>query len=340
MKYRRILIASPGGPEVLQVCEEEIPAPVEGEVLVRIEAAGVIWADVMARRGVYPNMMPPLPYTPGYEVVGTVEKTGPGVHSERVGERILAITKVGGYAEFLCVPEKDLVLVPPAVETAEAVALGVNYVTAYQMLHRAAQVRSGQSVFYHGASGGVGTALLELGAMAALKMYGTASSRKHELVSRLGGVPIDYRAKDFRHRLWDAVGEGIDAVFDPIGGSHLWLSYRMLLPEGVLVAYGEKSWAGGTTQNSTQRMIHHILLGGLGALPGGRRVTWYDLHPLLGDHPDWVREDLLILLDMLGEGRIHPVIGERLPLEQAARAHTMLERGEALGKIVLLCRPV
>ena len=174
MKNRRIIISRKGGPEVLKLIEEEAPSPAGGEVRVRVQAAGVAFADIMMREGLYPGA-PPVPFTPGYDIVGLVDEPGAGVKSLSPGKRVAALTKVGGYADYLCLPEKDLVEMPIGLDPAEAVCLVLNYMTAWQMLHRVAHVREGEKILIHGAAGGVGTALLQLGVLSGLELYGTAS---------------------------------------------------------------------------------------------------------------------------------------------------------------------
>ena len=196
MRHTRIIVTHYGGPDALGVVEEECPEPKHGEVRVRVLAAGVSLPDVMAREGVHPET-PPVPFTPGWDLVGVVDRLGAGISGIEPGQIGAALPIHGAYAEFVCLPQRELVPVPSGLDTAEAVSLVLNYVTAYQMLHRSAQVRPGQRVLIHGAAGGVGTALLQLGRIAELEMYGTCSSRGSPAVSDLGAVPIDYQNQDY-----------------------------------------------------------------------------------------------------------------------------------------------
>src|SRR5262245_61588205 len=196
MKHSRIVVAHYGGPDELRVVQEECPEPKRGEVRVRVLAAGVALPDVMMREGIHPET-PSLPFTPGWDLVGVVDRLGAGTAGVEPGEMVAALPISGAYAEFVCLPQRELVPVPSGLDTAEAVSLVLNYVTAYQMLHRSARVRSGQRVLIHGATGGVGSALLQLGRVAGLEMYGTCSSRGASAVSDLGGIPIDYQHQDF-----------------------------------------------------------------------------------------------------------------------------------------------
>src|SRR5437588_1731548 len=221
MRHTRIIVTHYGGPDALRVVEEECPEPKDGEVRVRVLAAGVSLPDLLMREGVHPET-PSVPFTPGWDLVGTVDRLGSGVSGIEQGQIVAALPIRGAYAEFVCLPQRELVPVPAGLDAAEAVSLVLNYITAYQMLHRSAQVKPGQRVLFHGASGGVGTALLQLGRLAELEMYGTCSSRGSSAVSELGGVPIDYRNQDYVKEIHRLTSEGVDAVFDPIGGAHLW----------------------------------------------------------------------------------------------------------------------
>jgi NADPH:quinone reductase-like Zn-dependent oxidoreductase len=336
MKYKHMVITRPGGPEVLQMVEDELPEPQAGEVRVKILATGVAFTDVMMREGVYPGV-PKLPYSPGYDIVGTVDKLGSGISAPAIGELVVALTIVGGYGEYLCVPAADLVLVPKGINPTEAVSLVLHYTTAYQMLHRIAQVKAGERILIHGAGGGVGTALLELGRLAGLEMYGTEVEAKHELVRKLGGIPIDYQSEDFGDRLHQLTNGGVDVVFDAIGGSNLWRSYKVLRQGGRLVSYGFISAFSGKG-NKTLKIGTTLLLGNLlNLIPDGRSTSFYSIAACKAKHPDWYRQDLTTLLDWLAQAKIKPIVSDRLPLADAARAHELLDRAEVSGKLVLIC---
>ena len=212
MKYRHVVVRHTGGPEVLQIAEDELPAPIGGQVLVKILAADVGFSDVNIRRGRYPGGPRP-PFTPGYAIVGVVERLGPDTSGPEAGQAVAALTFYGGYSQDIILPAQELYPVPAGVDPGEAVTLVLNYVAAYQMLHRVAHVAEGQRILVHGAAGGMGTAFLELGHLAGLAVYGTASKPKHALVQRLGATPIDYRAEDFVERIAALTGgAGVDAV--------------------------------------------------------------------------------------------------------------------------------
>jgi NADPH:quinone reductase-like Zn-dependent oxidoreductase len=345
MKHKRIIVTHYGGPDALQVIEEERPEPKPGEAQVRVLAAGVSLPDVMMREGIHPET-PRLPFTPGWDFVGVVDRLGDGsVSGLEPGQIVAALPISGAYAEFVCLPQSELVPVPSGLDPAEAVSLVLNYVTAYQMLHRSAKVRQGQRVLIHGASGGVGTALLQLGRLAGLEMFGTCSSRSASVVADLGGIPIDYRQLDFVEEIRRLTGEGVDAVFDSIGGSHIWRSREALRPGGTVVAYGlTGSLRGGRLASG--RSGRRNRLGGIGIfalyiaggwlLPGRKRVVPYSIQWLKRLRPALFREDLTALFDLLQQQKIKPLIAQRVPLIEARKAHELLGEGGVTGKIVLL----
>lgn len=221
MEQIRIIVPQYGGPDVLQVIEEECPEPAAGDVRVKVLAAGVSLPDVLAREGIHPET-PRVPYTPGWDLVGTVDRVGKAVSALEVGQTVAAMPISGCYAQYVCLPQRKCVPVPGGVDPAEAVAVVLNYITAYQMLHRSANVKPGQRILIHGASGGVGTALLQLGRIAGVEMYGTCSAGGADVVKKLGATPIDYRNSDFVREVHRLTGDGVDAVFDGIGGDNLW----------------------------------------------------------------------------------------------------------------------
>ena len=343
MKHRRIIVSRYGGPDVLQVLEEECPEPARGRVRVKVLSAGVALPDVMAREGIHPET-PRAPFTPGWDLVGVVDRLGAGVSGIEPGQVVAAMPISGAYAEFVCLPAEELVPVPSGLDMAAAVSLVLNYVTADQMMHRAANVRPGQRVLIHGAAGGVGTALLQLGRLAGLEMYGTCSSRGSPAVSELGGVPIDYQHRDFVEEIHRLTGDGVDAVFDPIGGTHLWDSRKALRPGGKVVGYGLitsirgeglTSRRPGRRQRFRGTAIFGLYIVGGWILPGRKRVVPYSIQTLKRLKPEWFRQDLIALLGLLQQKKIEPLIAQRFPLAEARRAHELLGKGGVIGKIVL-----
>jgi NADPH:quinone reductase-like Zn-dependent oxidoreductase len=328
----RILIIRKGGPEVLQWVEEELPVPPKGQVRVKVLATGVAYADILMRHGLYPGV-PSFPFAPGYDIVGEIDALGEGVTDFQIRQRVAALTMIGGYSRFTTVPAAHLVPVPDGLDPAEAVSLVLNYVTAYQMLHRVAGLRSGQSVLVHSAAGGVGTAALQLGKIIGLRVFGTASKPKHGLLSTLGAVPIDYRNENFVDRIRQLVPQGLDAVLDPIGGSHWWSSYRCLRRGGSLVCFGAQA---AVSEGKSAAALGFVLLASMQVIPNGRRATWYNIKVLRDKRPEWFREDLSSLFRLLSARQIQPVIAARLPLRDAPRANELLEKSQVSGKLVLL----
>jgi len=333
-KNARIVLTGLGGPEVLKCVEEHLPKPGAGQVRVKILAAGIAFADVLMRRGLYPGT-PKFPFTPGYDLVGNIDALGDAVSQFVIGQRVAALTMIGGYSRYTVVPAGRLVPVPDGLDPAEAVSLVLNYVTAYQMLHRVAKLRERQRVLIHAAAGGVGTAALQLGKLAGLEMFGTASKPKHELVASLGATPIDYRSESFVARLRQLAPGGVDAVLDPIGGKNWWASYGCLRSGGALVCYGSQA---ALSEGKLAAGLGFAALGVMKILPDGKRASWYNVKSLSDTSPEMFREDLARLFEFLSQKKIHPVIAARFPLREAARANEMLEKALVSGKLVLLCQ--
>ena len=344
MRHTRIIVTHYGGPDALQVVEEECPEPKGGEVRVKVRVAGVSLPDIMAREGVHPET-PLVPFTPGWDLVGVVDRLGDGVSGIEPGQIVAAMPISGAYAEFVCLPQRELVPVPSGLDAAEAVSLVLNYITAYQMLHRSAKVRPGQRVLIHGAAGGVGSALLQLGRLAGLEMYGTCSSRGASAVSELGGIPIDYEHQDFVEEIHRLTSEGVDVVFDSIGGTHIWRSRKALRPGGRVVAYGLTgslrggrlaSGRGGRRHRYRAIAIFGLYIAGGWLFPGRKRVVPYSIQTLKRLKPAWFRQDLIALFDLLQQKKIKPLIAQRFPLAEARQAHDLLGKGGVIGKIVLV----
>jgi NADPH:quinone reductase-like Zn-dependent oxidoreductase len=327
-QYERVVISRYGGSEVLETIQEDLRDARGTEVRIKVLAAGVSWADFMMRHGGYPGQRRP-PFTPGYDMVGVVDQIGPEAKGYHAGQMVAALTVYGGYSQYIFVPHEQLILVPATLDPAEAVCLVLNYVTAHQMLHRVARTRGARSMLVHSAAGGVGTGLLDLGRLAGMEMLGTASKPKHPLLRKLGAQPID-RNDDFAAQVRQFTGHGVDLVFDPVGGRHWLASYRCLRSGGTLVAYGSQS---SIMRNNIETYGAALFLF---VRPGSRRFAFYSITGTKKRHPEWFREDLTTLFQLLEQRRIQPVISERLPLSQARRANELLEQGRAEGKIVLM----
>jgi NADPH:quinone reductase-like Zn-dependent oxidoreductase len=344
MKHTRIIVNHYGGPDELRVVEEECPEPKRGEVRVRVLAAGVSLPDVMMREGIHPET-PRLPFTPGWDLVGVVDRLGNDVSDIEPGQIVAALPISGGYAELVCLPQDELVPVPSGLDLAEAVSLILNYVTAYQMLHHSAKAKAGQRVLIHGAAGGVGSALLQLGRLVGLEMYGTCSSRGASTVSGLGAIPIDYQHQEFVKEIHRLTSKGVDVVFDGIGGSHIWGSRKALRRGGRVVAYGlTSSLSGGRLASGRSGTRHRfraiaifaVYIAASWILPGRKRVIPYSIQWLKRLRPALFRQDLITLFDLLQQKKIKPLIAQRFPLAEATLAHELLGKGGVVGKIVLV----
>src|ERR671916_478702 len=326
-----IVMPREGGVEVLEVRRRRLSTPEHGQVMVRVEAAGVSFAEVQMLKGRYFGQ-PKFPFVPGYDLVGRVEEVGEGVDGVLLGKRVAALTQTGAWADRVALDASKLAPVPEGLAPAEAVAAVTNGVTAWQMLHRAARVRPGQIVLVHGASGGVGTLLVQLARLAGAEVIGTASARKHEHVRSLGAVPVDYKNDDVPARVREISPGGVDAVFDHVGGPGLVDSYRMLRRGGTLVTYGSASTLDGTGHwiRPYVPILGRVLLWS--AMPNGKKATFYYVQRW----PKLFKEDLTTVLSLLAEGKIEARVDQRLPLEKAAEALGLLASGQASGKVVLV----
>lgn len=343
MRHKRVVVTQYGGPEVITIIEEDIPNPNVGEIRVKILAAGVGLPDLLAREGVHPET-PRVPYTPGWDFVGTVDLLGEGVTNFELRQTVAAMPIHGCYAQYLCVPQHLLVPVPAGLDAAKAVSVVLNYVTAYQMLHRSAKAKPGQRMLIHGASGGVGSAMLQLAKLAGIEIYGTCSADGFAVVREMGGIPIDYKNSDFVKEIRRLTPDGVDAVFDGIGGDNLWRSRNALREGGRVVTYGFQSKMRGgrmTTGSGGRHPIRESAELGWYIIRnwfklGRKSMIPYSIQWWMRFKPAWFRHDLTALLDLLKQGKIKPLIAQRLRLEDARRAHEMLGEGGVLGKIVLL----
>jgi len=327
MKYKSVVITKKGAPDVLQVIEMHLRRPQAGEVLIRVLATGVGRTDIVMRYGYYP-FAPKIPFVPGYEIVGVVEAVGENVNRVEIGDIVAALTVYGGYAEYIYLNEDDLVKVPADLDPAQVAALILNYGTAYQMLHRLVGVKSGDRVLITGASGGVGTALLQLGKLANLTMYGTVSGKKQDVLVDYGATPIDYQFQNFVDVIRKSEPNGIDYVFDGIGRMNIPHGFQVLRQGGQFVEYG---YSG-----IFQFLIDNLRLQFLKWLPNGKSGNFYGITATYRKDKGSITEDLLILFSLLKEGKINPIIYQRYPILDAAKANELLESGEVIGKIVLL----
>ncbi|MCC5474359.1 medium chain dehydrogenase/reductase family protein [Streptomyces barringtoniae] len=326
-------------PEDLVLRHRDVPLPGAGQIVVRVEATGVSFAEQQMRRGRYYDQ-PPFPFVPGYDLVGTVLTTGTGVTPSLVGKRVAALVKVGGWTSHVVLDAADAVEVPAGIGAAEAETLVVNGITAWQMLHRKARVRSGGTVLVHGANGGVGTVLVQLARAAGLKVIGTASARHHEALRELGVTPVDYRTENVPARVRELAPDGVDAVFDHLGGRSVTDSWRLLGPGGTLVAYGSATTRddSGSKQWPVLKILGRVWWWN--ALPNGRRACFFNVWAGRAVNKDRfrsrLRADLTQVFHALERGEVTARIAARLPLTEVAEAMRLAESGTVTGKVVLI----
>ncbi|MBY8885432.1 medium chain dehydrogenase/reductase family protein [Streptomyces sp. PTM05] len=337
---RLVEVVLPGvvDPEGLQVRHGDVPTPGRGRIVIAMEASGVSFAEQQMRRGRYYDQ-PPFPFVPGYDVVGRVISTGDGVDPGMTGRRVAALLKVGGWASHLVLDADDAVPVPDGLTPSQAETVVVNGITAWQMLHRRARVRAGQTVLVHGAGGGVGTVLAQLARAAGALVIGTASARHHDTLREMGVVPIDYRTQDVPARVAELAPGGVDAVFDHVGGRSVVDSWHLLAPGGTLVAYGSASTRddSGSKQWPVLKILARTWLWN--ALPNGRRAGFYNIWAGRSFGKDRyrarLRDDLTRVFAALHRGDITARVAAELPLARAAEALRLAESGTVTGKVVL-----
>jgi len=335
---KSVFITKLGPPEVLKLQETSELQPASNQVRVRVKATGVNFADIMMRLGLYTGA-PKLPFVPGYEVSGTIDAVGSGVQSDRIGERVIAMTEFGGYTESVCVPAERAIPMPPQMSFEQGAALPVNYLTAYHMLYYLGHVRKGERVLVHQAAGGVGLAAIELCRIAGAEIFGTASaSKKDFLVSKGLHHPIDYHTQDYEQEVMRITrDQGLDIVLDPIGGESLRKGYRLLAPLGRLMVFGFSSGVAGKGRNlvnAGMRLLRMPRFSPLDLMQQNRAVFGVHLGRL------WkaegvLAEEMRALLDLFNQGKISPHIGKTFPLGEAAAAHHFIQDRKNLGKVVL-----
>jgi NADPH:quinone reductase-like Zn-dependent oxidoreductase len=325
MKYKCVAAVGRGGVEKLRIVEKELHPPAAGEARIRVLAAGVCQDDVAARVGNRP-FLPKFPFVPGYAILGTVDSIGEGSRDIAIGDRVAALTNYGGYSEYVYFPSEKLVRVPDGLDPAEAVTLILNYLVAYQVLHRVADVHPGEKALLIGASGGVGTAFLQLGRLAGLQWYGLASPAKHSVLAEYGVIPIDYRSQDFVQVLREAEPSGLDYVFNGMGEEYLRRGLSVLRRGGRLVHYGAPQ-----SFPRFLRFLAEYLLWNL--WPDGKTVQGYGTHTV---DIALLKEDWNALFRLLEKGKIRPIIAETFPLLDAAKANALLEEGGVIGHLALL----
>jgi NADPH:quinone reductase-like Zn-dependent oxidoreductase len=324
MKYKSVIVTERGGPDVLNIIEKELRPPAAGEARIQILAAPVTQDDVAVRVGNRPWLVD-LPFVPGYSLIGIVDTTGEGVSKVTAGDRVVALSNFGGHAEYIYLDQEKLVHVPENLDPVEAVVLILNYLVAYQILHRVAQVEEGAKALIVGASGGCGTAFLQLGALANLKMYGLASPGKHDLLREYGATPIDYHQEDFVEVINKVEPGGLDFIFNGMADEYVRRSMSILRRGGALVQYGAPQTKKNFLVFLAQFFFYNLL-------PNGKKIKGYGTHRL-GVH--LFAEDWGELFKLLENGQIKPIIAEKFPLQEIVTANELLERGQVSGNIVV-----
>jgi NADPH:quinone reductase-like Zn-dependent oxidoreductase len=303
-------------------------------------AAGTGFTDTMIRRGRYPDFKGPVPFTPGYEIVGLVEKMGTGVVAPHEGEMVADLCVVGGYAQYAIRPARFLVPVSVGIDPSAAVCIPLAYLTAFQMLTRCRNLLSGATILVIGASGTVGTALLDLARHLGLKAIGTSSAANLRVIERFGAAAIDYNAGDFvtSVRKLTPSGAGADIAFDAIGGAHFSRSFACLAPGGLLVGYGSQTMAVGRESlvAAGLGLARLKVWSALSFFYGGRSAVFYSITARRSTHPEEFKTDMAALFQLLRAGAIQPIVIERLPLAAASEVHARIDKGGLGGKIVLL----
>lgn len=327
-RYRAVMLPRIGGPEVLRIVDLPLPEPGPKQLRVRIRAAGVGSTDLMMLAGRY-NYAPPMPFVPGYEIAGVVDAVGTEVKDFRIGQRIAALTLHGGFAEYMVRDAAHFIPIPDGVSDIQSAAAVLNYVTAWQMIHRVAKVQPGQTALVTGAAGGVGTAALQLLRLAGVKAYGAASPAKHDVIRKFGATPIDYRKGRLDRLMRACEPDGVDVAFDAVGGSNVTLCIKSLRVGGALVGFGFMN------VSSKPAVLASIANTVLGARLRGRRGAFYGITLHYRKDPKPLREDLPKIFALIEDGSIDPLIDAVFPLSCAREALGRLAAGTGAGKIVL-----
>ncbi|MFD6180693.1 medium chain dehydrogenase/reductase family protein [Streptomyces goshikiensis] len=337
----RIEIVLPGKvePEGLELHRGPVPVPAAGQVVVAMEATGVSFAEQQMRRGRYYDQ-PPFPFVPGYDLVGTVLTVGEGVDRGLLGTRVAALTKTGGWASHIALDAADVVAVPAGISAVDAETAVVNGITAWQMLHRKARVRAGQTVLVHGANGGVGSVLVQLALAAGAQVIGTASPRHHDALRALGVTPVDYRSGDVPARVRALAPGGVDAVFDHVGGEGIVSSWRLLARGGTLVSYGSAATRDdeGSGASPVLKLLGRVWLWNW--LPNGRSAYFFNIWAGRAYAKDRfrarLRADLTQVFAALRSGEITAKVAAEIPLARVSEAMRLAESGTVAGKVVLV----
>jgi NADPH:quinone reductase-like Zn-dependent oxidoreductase len=341
---KAVVLTGHGGPEVLQVQERPDPPVGPGEVRVAVKAAGINFADTMARVGLYPDAPKP-PCVVGYEVAGEIESVGDGVDSHKAGDRVMAGTRFNGQAEMVTVPEDQAISFPKEWSFEQAAAFPVNYGTAYAALVTMGGLRSGDRALIHAAAGGVGISAVQIAKAVGAEIFGTASGSKHDAI-RAQGVdhPIDYRTQDFEAEVKRITnGEGVDVIIDATGPTNFRRDYRLLREGGRMVMFGLTEASTGTGR-SIPKLVSSLARMPLATTPWWKSLGTMNENKMVGGLNMlswWDREKSLDrvlepLEDLLATGKMQPVVAESFPFERAGDAHRFIAERQNIGKVVLV----
>jgi synaptic vesicle membrane protein VAT-1 len=337
---KAVWIKKAGDPSVLEVREAADPSPKANEVKIRVAASGLNFAEVMARKGLYPDA-PKLPCVVGYECAGTIEEVGVEVKALKKGQRVLAMPYFGAHASVVCVPEKNALAIADSMSFEEAAALPVTYLTAYHMLFHVASLREGDTVLVHAAAGGVGIAVAQLAkTVKNVRVFGTASASKHALIKAQGITdPIDYHSTDYAMEIQRATsGRGVDIVLDSLGGKDWKKGYKLLAPAGRLVAYGFSNINSGSRRSIWQLIKAALgipLYTPLGLMNDNKLVAGVNMGHLW-DETELLRKEMHAILRLYDDGVVRPVVDSTFPFERAADAHRRIEERKNVGKVLLI----
>lgn len=335
---RQIWIRKPGDVEVLDIAEASAPEPGPGEVRISVKAIGINFADLMARMGMYADA-PKLPAVVGYEVAGVIDSCGAQVEGCVEGERVVALTRFGGYATQVCVPDGQVFTLPSTMTFTDAAAIPVNYFTAYLALYHFGNLQDGERVLIHNAGGGVGTAALQLAKLRDVSVLGTASAGKHAELTELGlDHAIDYRSEDVAREVERVTeGGGVHLILDPLGGPSLKADYGMLAPLGRIVAYGASRVVRGRTR-SIPRALSVLLrmprFSPVRLMQDNAGVLGLNLGHLWGEISR-LRETGERILELVAEDRIQPRAAHIFAFDEVREAHRFIHDRKNTGKVVL-----
>ena len=344
MHNKQVVIHEFGGPKVIKIETGPLPEPKPGEVRVRIEATSAGATDTTIRKGIYPLLKDKPPFTLGYDFVGMVDKLGEGVTELKLGDRVADMPQIGANANYICRSASSVICIPNLADAAEAVCLVLAWMTAYQMLTHFAEVQPGHSVLIHGGSGAVGNALLQLGKVIGLRMVATASANKQDMLTAHGATAINYQAGDYEGQLRHAAGVGFDAAFDATHHQSFNHSFRLLKPGGKFITYGTFSMAQSIQKRTAPNFMKFGASFGLlmaklalwNSLPNGKSARFFGIVDSKTNQPERFRKDLNHLFDLLAQNKIKPTIHERLTLDEAVRAHQLLDAGQVRGQLVFV----